>query len=128
MSTGYQIIEQDKLHFVTFQIVRWMDNYCDVIDEDTWLYDDNYDYNIWRNTDMDAASLVRLKTPEGYIAGDYLNFHIEINTNTFGCKGARCRVHGRFIRRSALSGVSNSCTVHLVPCTQNIHNGYILKT
>ncbi len=69
MSTGYQIIEQDKLHFVTFLVVRWIDNHYDVIDEDTWLYDDNYDYSIWRNTDMDAASLARLKTPEGYIAG-----------------------------------------------------------
>jgi len=25
MSTGYQISEQDELHFVTFQIVRWID-------------------------------------------------------------------------------------------------------
>ena len=25
MSTGYKIIEQDKLHFVTFQVVRWID-------------------------------------------------------------------------------------------------------
>jgi REP element-mobilizing transposase RayT len=25
MSTGYQISEQDELHYVTFQIVRWMD-------------------------------------------------------------------------------------------------------
>ena len=25
MSTGYQIVEQDELHYVTFQIVRWID-------------------------------------------------------------------------------------------------------
>jgi REP element-mobilizing transposase RayT len=25
MSTGYQIVEQDALHYVTFQIVRWVD-------------------------------------------------------------------------------------------------------
>jgi hypothetical protein len=25
MSTGYQINEQDELHYVTFQIVRWID-------------------------------------------------------------------------------------------------------
>jgi len=25
MSTGYRIIEQDELHYVTFQIVRWID-------------------------------------------------------------------------------------------------------
>jgi REP element-mobilizing transposase RayT len=25
MSTGYQIVEQDESHFVTFQIVRWID-------------------------------------------------------------------------------------------------------
>jgi len=25
MSTGYQISEQDELHFVTFQIVKWID-------------------------------------------------------------------------------------------------------
>ena len=25
MSSGYQIIEQDELHYVTFQIVRWID-------------------------------------------------------------------------------------------------------
>jgi len=25
MSTGYQIIEQDGLHYVTFQVVRWVD-------------------------------------------------------------------------------------------------------
>ena len=25
MSTSYQITEQDELHFVTFQIVRWVD-------------------------------------------------------------------------------------------------------
>ncbi len=25
MSTGYQIIEQDELHYVTFQIVGWVD-------------------------------------------------------------------------------------------------------
>jgi len=25
MSTGYKIEEQDSLHFVTFQIVRWID-------------------------------------------------------------------------------------------------------
>ena len=25
MSTGYQISEQDELHYVTFQIVRWID-------------------------------------------------------------------------------------------------------
>ena len=25
MSTGYQIKEQDKLHFVTLQVVEWVD-------------------------------------------------------------------------------------------------------
>jgi REP element-mobilizing transposase RayT len=25
MSTGYQIVEQDELHYVTFQIVGWVD-------------------------------------------------------------------------------------------------------
>ena len=25
MSTGYQIVEQDALHYVTFQVVRWVD-------------------------------------------------------------------------------------------------------
>jgi len=25
MSTGYKIVEQDELHYVTFQIVRWID-------------------------------------------------------------------------------------------------------
>ncbi|GHT49095.1 hypothetical protein AGMMS49982_01790 [Bacteroidia bacterium] len=25
MSTGYKISEQDELHYVTFQIVRWVD-------------------------------------------------------------------------------------------------------
>jgi REP element-mobilizing transposase RayT len=25
MSTGYQVSEQDELHYVTFQIVRWVD-------------------------------------------------------------------------------------------------------
>ena len=25
MSTGYQIVEQDALHYVTFQVVRWID-------------------------------------------------------------------------------------------------------
>ena len=36
MSTGYQINEQDELHYVTFQIVRWIDIftrqvYCDIV-------------------------------------------------------------------------------------------------
>ena len=36
MSTGYQISEQDELHFVTFQIVKWIDVftrkvYCDIV-------------------------------------------------------------------------------------------------
>ncbi len=26
MSTGYQIKEQNKLHFVTLQVVEWVDN------------------------------------------------------------------------------------------------------
>lgn len=25
MSTGYQIVEQDSLHYVTFQVVEWVD-------------------------------------------------------------------------------------------------------
>ena len=25
MSTGYQIVEQDALHYVTFQVVKWID-------------------------------------------------------------------------------------------------------
>jgi REP element-mobilizing transposase RayT len=36
MPTGYQIIEQDRLHFVTLQVVEWIDvftrqKYCDII-------------------------------------------------------------------------------------------------
>ena len=38
MSTGYKIIEQDKLHFVTLQVVEWVDiftrkKYRDIIVE-----------------------------------------------------------------------------------------------
>ncbi len=25
MSTGYKIVEQDALHYVTFQVVKWID-------------------------------------------------------------------------------------------------------
>jgi len=25
MSTGYKIVEQDEIHFLTFQIVKWID-------------------------------------------------------------------------------------------------------
>jgi putative transposase len=25
MSTGYQIIEQDEIHYLTFQVVKWVD-------------------------------------------------------------------------------------------------------
>jgi hypothetical protein len=25
MSTGYQIIEQDEIHYFTFQVVKWVD-------------------------------------------------------------------------------------------------------
>jgi len=25
MSTGYKIVEQDSLHYITFEIVRWVD-------------------------------------------------------------------------------------------------------
>jgi hypothetical protein len=32
MSTGYQISEQDELHYVTFQIVRWVDLFTKLSD------------------------------------------------------------------------------------------------
>ena len=25
MSTGYQIVEQDEIHYITFQVVKWVD-------------------------------------------------------------------------------------------------------
>ena len=25
MSTGYQIIEQDEIHYLTFQVIKWVD-------------------------------------------------------------------------------------------------------
>ena len=30
MPTGYQIVEQDKLHFVTLQVVEWVDIFTPV--------------------------------------------------------------------------------------------------
>ncbi len=35
MSTGYKIQEQDKLHFMTFQIVKWIDIFTRKIHRDT---------------------------------------------------------------------------------------------
>ena len=55
MSTGYQIQEQEEVHYVTFQIVKWIDIFTRQVYRDIFIdslrysqqYKRNEQYQIW---------------------------------------------------------------------------------
>ena len=79
MSTGYQIVEQDKLHFVTLQVVEWVDiftreNYRNIILENLTYCRKNKGLEIYSWVIMSNHLHLLIKSNKGELSDTLRDF------------------------------------------------------
>jgi len=79
MSTGYQIKEQDELHYVTFQIVKWIDIftrkvYRDIVIDSLRFCQQNKGLEIYAFVVMSNHIHLLLRSPQGKLSDTIKEF------------------------------------------------------
>ena len=121
MSTGYQISEQDELHFVTFQIVKWIDLftrkvYREIVIDSLRFCQQNKGLEIYAFIIMSSREWMlnlfeftakQHKRNERYCGTDQFNTEYKMNQSLFGfidCKSGDLLLTRRSERRYAERG------------------------